>query len=50
MIWLLPLKLWLEYNKSNINKKAILNRLGAILALVIYIVILFIVRNIIIAK
>ena len=50
MIWLLPLKLWLEYNKSNINKRAILNRLGAILALVIYIVILFIVRNIIIAK
>ena len=50
MIWLLPLKLWLEYNKSNINKKAILNRLGAILALVIYIVILFIVRYIIIAK
>ena len=50
MIWLLPLKLWLEYNKSNINKKAILNRLGAILALVLYIVILFIVRNIIIAK
>ena len=50
MIWLLPLKIWLEYNKSNINKKAILNRLGAILALVLYIVILFIVRNIIIAK
>ena len=50
MIWLLPLKLWLEYNKSNINKKAILNRLGAILALVLYIVILFIVRNIKIDK
>ena len=50
MIWLLPLKLWLEYNKSNINKKAILNRLGAILVLVLYIVILFIVRNIIITK
>ena len=50
MIWLLPLKLWLEYNKSNINKKAILNRLGAILELVLYIVILFIVHNIIIAK
>lgn len=50
MLWLLPLKIWLEYNKSNINKKAILNRLGAILALVLYIVILFIVRNIIIAK
>ena len=40
MIWLLPLKLWLEYNKSNINKKAILNRLGAILVLVIYILII----------
>ena len=50
MIWLLPLKLWLEYNKSNINKKAILNRLGAILVLVLYIIILFIVRYIIIAK
>ena len=45
MIWLLPLKLWLEYNKSNINKKAILNRLGAILELVLYIVILFIVSK-----
>ena len=50
MIWLLPLKLWLEYNKSNINKKAILNRLGAIPVLVLYILILFIVRYIIIAK
>ena len=50
MIWLLPLKLWLEYNKSNINKRAILNALGAILILVLYIVILFIVRNIISAK
>lgn len=50
MIWLLPLKLWLEYNKSNINKKAILNRLGAILVLVIYIIIIIYVRNIIIAK
>lgn len=45
MIWLLPLKLWLEYNKSNINKKAILNRLGAILVLVIYILIIIYVRN-----
>lgn len=44
MIWLLPLKLWLEYNKSNINKKAILNRLGAILVLVIYILIIIYVR------
>lgn len=44
MIWLLPLKLWLEYNKSNINKKAILNRLGAILVLVLYIVIIIYVR------
>lgn len=44
MIWLLPLKLWLEYNKSNINKKAILNRLGAILVLVIYILIIICVR------
>ena len=50
MIWLLPLKLWTEYNKSNINKKTILNRLGAILVLVLYILILFIVRYIIIAK
>ncbi len=44
MIWLLPLKLWLEYNKSNINKKAILNRLGALLVLVIYILIIIYVR------
>ena len=44
MTWLLPLKLWLEYNKSNINKKAILNRLGAILVLVIYILIIIYVR------
>ena len=44
MIWLLPLKLWLEYNKSNINKRAILNRLGAILVLVIYILIIICVR------
>lgn len=44
MIWLLPLKIWLEYNKSNINKRAILNVLGAILVLVLYIVILFIVK------
>lgn len=44
MIWLLPLKLWLEYNKSNVNKKAILNRLGAILVLVLYIVIIIYVR------
>ena len=45
MIWLLPLKLWTEYNKSNINKKAILNRLGAILVLVLYILIIIYVRN-----
>ena len=44
MIWLLPLKLWLESNKSNINKKAILNRLGAILVLVLYILIIIYVR------
>lgn len=44
MLWLLPLKLWTEYNKSNINKKAILNRLGAILVLVIYILIIIYVR------
>jgi len=50
MLWLLPLKLWTEYNKSNINKKTILNRLGALLVLVIYIVIIIYVRNIIIAK
>lgn len=45
MIWLLPLKLWLEYNKSNINKRAILNVLGAILVLVIYILIIIYVRK-----
>ena len=45
MLWLLPLKLWLEYNKSNINKKAILNVLGAILVLVIYILIIIYVRK-----
>lgn len=50
MIWLLPLKIWLEYNKSNINKRSILNVLGAILVLVLYILILFIVNNIIIDK
>ena len=50
MIWLLPLKIWTEYNKSNINKKAILNVLGAILELVLYIVIIIYIRNIIIAK
>ena len=50
MIWLLSLKIWLEYNKSNINKRAILNVLGAILVLVLYIIILFIVNNIISAK
>ena len=44
MIWLLPLKLWLEYNKSNINKRAILNRLGAFLVLVLYILIIIYVR------
>ena len=44
MIWLLPLKIWLEYNKSSINKKAILNRLGAILVLVLYILIIIYVR------
>ena len=44
MIWLLPLKLWLEYNKPNINKKAILSRLGAILVLVLYILIIIYVR------
>ena len=44
MIWLLPLKIWLEYNKSNINKKAILNRLGAILVLVLYVLIIIYVR------
>ena len=50
MIWLLPLKIWLEYNKSNIDKRAILNVLGAILELVLYIVIIIYIRNIIIAK
>lgn len=46
MIWLLPLKLWAEINKKNITKRAILNVLGAILVLVIYIIILFIVKYI----
>ena len=50
MLWLLPLKLWTEINKKDINKRTILSALGAILVLVLYIVILFIVRNIIIAK
>ena len=50
MLWMLPLRLWSKFNKKNINKRAILNALGAILVLVLYIVILFIVRNIIIAK
>lgn len=50
MIWLLPLKIWLEYNKSNINKKAILNVLGVILELVLYIIIIIYIRNIIITK
>lgn len=50
MIWLLPLKIWTEYNKSNINKKVILNVLGAILELVLYIIIIIYIRNIIIAK
>lgn len=50
MIWLLPLKIWTEYNKSNINKRAILNVLGAILELVLYIIIIIYIRNIIIAK
>ena len=50
MIWLLPLKFWLEYNKSNITKRAILNVLGAILELVLYIIIIIYIRNIIIAK
>ena len=50
MIWLLQLKIWLEYNKSNINKRAILNVLGAILELVLYIIIIIYIRNIIIAK
>jgi len=45
MIWLLPLKLWTEINKKDINKRAILNVLGAILILVIYILIIIYVRN-----
>lgn len=50
MIWLLPLRMWSKFNNKNINKRAILNVLGAILVLVLYIIILFIVNNIIIAK
>jgi len=46
MIWMLPLRIWSKFNKKNINKRAILNALGAILILIIYIVILFIVRYI----
>lgn len=46
MIWLLPLRIWIKFNKKNINKKAILNVIGAILELVLYIVILFIVKYI----
>lgn len=50
MIWMLPLRIWSKFNKKNITKRAILNALRAILVLVLYIVILFIVRNIIIDK
>jgi len=46
MIWLLPLRIWSKFNKKNINKKSILNALGAILILVLYILILYIVRQI----
>ena len=46
MIWLLPLTIWIKFNNKNITKKAILNVLGAILVLVLYIVILFIVKYI----
>ena len=50
MIWLLPLTIWIKFNNKNITKRAILNVLGAILELVLYILILFIVNNIISAK
>ena len=46
MIWLLPLRIWSKFNKKNINKKAILNVLGAILVIVLYIVALLYIRNI----
>ncbi len=46
MIWLLPLRIWSKFNKKNITKRAILNALGAILVLVLYIIILYIVRQI----
>ena len=46
MILLLPLRIWSKFNKKNITKRAILNVLGAILVLVLYIVILFIVKYI----
>ena len=50
MIWLLPLTIWIKFNNKNINKRAILNVLGAIMELVLYIIIIIYIRNIIIAK
>lgn len=45
MIWLLPLKIWIKFNNKNITKRAILNVLGAILVLVIYILIIIYIRK-----
>ena len=45
MIWMLPLRIWINFNKKNINKRAILSRLGAVLVLVIYILIIIYVRS-----
>ena len=45
MLWLLPIRLWCKSNKDNINKRAILNAIGAILELIIYIAIIYIVRK-----
>lgn len=45
MIYLLPLKIWTMINKNKINKRAILNAIGAILVLILYIVIITIVRK-----
>lgn len=46
MLWMLPLRIWSKFNKKKVNKRAILNAIEAILILVLYIVILFIVRYI----
>ena len=45
MIWILPLTIWIKFNNKNITKRAILNVLGAILELVIYILIIIYVNK-----